>query len=86
MSKFTVHNGKRYRAIISLRWWEQIATNDKIAKLLRDVGFLDVDRHRRRQHARGKGPVAAERHDGGNSAPSQLDPGDRSLTLNRHHF
>ena len=42
MSKFTVHNGKRYRAIISLRWWEQIATNDKIAKLLRDVGFIDV--------------------------------------------
>ena len=42
MSKFTVHQGRRYRAIIMLSWWEQIATNEKIAKMLREVGFTEV--------------------------------------------
>jgi hypothetical protein len=42
MSTFTVHRGKRYRAIISLSWWEQIATNEMIAQKLRDVGFSEV--------------------------------------------
>ena len=42
MSKFTVHQGRRYRAIIMLSWWEQIATNEKIAKMLLEVGFTEV--------------------------------------------
>jgi hypothetical protein len=38
----TVRQGRRYRATISLSWWEQIASNDMIAKQLRDVGFTEV--------------------------------------------
>ena len=25
-----------------LSWWEQIATNEKVAKMLREVGFTEV--------------------------------------------
>jgi len=37
MSMYTVHKGRRYRAAISLRWWEQVATNKMIAQQLREL-------------------------------------------------
>jgi len=37
MSMYTVHKGRRYRAAISLRWWEQVATNKVIAQQLREL-------------------------------------------------
>ncbi len=42
MSKFTVHRGRRNRAIIILCWQEQTATNEKIAKMLREYDFTEV--------------------------------------------
>jgi hypothetical protein len=41
--KFTVRKGKRYRATIALGFLEQMASNDTIAGMFRDVGFEDVD-------------------------------------------
>ena len=40
--KFTVHQGKRYKAVISLGFFEQMASNDMIAEKLQEVGFADV--------------------------------------------
>jgi hypothetical protein len=40
--QFTVLKGRRYRAIISLGFFEQIASNDTIAGMLTDAGFADV--------------------------------------------
>jgi hypothetical protein len=42
MSTYTVHQGRHYRATISLNWAEQFATNDMIAQRLRDAGFTEV--------------------------------------------
>lgn len=42
MPTFTVHQGRRYRATISLNWLEQLASNETVAQKLRDVGFSDV--------------------------------------------
>ncbi|HJU31757.1 MAG TPA: hypothetical protein VJ740_09885 [Hyphomicrobiaceae bacterium] len=42
MTSFTVRNGRRYRATISLGWLERLAGNDVIAAKLRDAGFRDV--------------------------------------------
>jgi hypothetical protein len=42
MSLFTVHQGKRYRATLSLNWVERLASNEMVAKKLRDVGFAEV--------------------------------------------
>jgi hypothetical protein len=42
MPFFTVRQGRRYRATIALNWWEQLASNDMIAKQLIDAGFTDV--------------------------------------------
>ena len=42
MSFYTVHKGKHYKAMISLNWWEQVASNDMIAAKLSDAGFTDV--------------------------------------------
>jgi len=42
MPLFTVRQGRRYQATISLSWWEQLASNDMIAKQLIDAGFTDV--------------------------------------------
>lgn len=39
---FTVIQGKRYRASIALGFFEQIASNETIAGMLRDVGFSEV--------------------------------------------
>ena len=40
--QFTVRQGRRYRATVTLGWFEQFASNDMIAGKLRDVGFADV--------------------------------------------
>lgn len=40
--QFTVLKGKRYRAVITLGFFEQIASNDTIAGMLADAGFADV--------------------------------------------
>ena len=40
--KFTVHSGKRYKATISLSFFEQMASNDMIAGKLEEAGFADV--------------------------------------------
>ena len=42
MAAFTVHQGKRYRATISLGMLERFASNDIIAGRLRTAGFTDV--------------------------------------------
>ena len=43
MAAFTVRQGKRYRATISLGWLERWAGNDTIAEKLRAAGFSDVN-------------------------------------------
>ena len=42
MAGFTVHQGKRYRATISLGMLERFASNNIIAGRLRTAGFTDV--------------------------------------------
>jgi hypothetical protein len=42
MAVFTVRQGKRYRATISLGWLERWASNDTIAGKLRDAGFTEI--------------------------------------------
>jgi hypothetical protein len=42
VSTFTVRQGKRYRATISLNILEQFADNEMIAGELRSAGFTDV--------------------------------------------
>lgn len=42
MATFTVRQGKRYRATITLGWLERWAGNDTIAGKLRDAGFAEV--------------------------------------------
>lgn len=42
MSKFTVRQGKAYRATISLGLVERVASNQLIASRLVDAGFSDV--------------------------------------------
>ena len=43
MSTFTVRQGKRYRATISLGMLQSFADNDLIAGKLIEAGFADVD-------------------------------------------
>jgi hypothetical protein len=42
MTTFTVRQGRKYRATISLGLLERFASNDLIAGKLRDVGFSEV--------------------------------------------
>ena len=42
MATFTVHQGKRYRARISLGWIERFASYETIADRLRVAGFADI--------------------------------------------
>jgi hypothetical protein len=42
MATFTVQQGKRYRATISLGWLERLASNAAVAEKLRAAGFSDV--------------------------------------------
>lgn len=42
MAAYTVKQGKRYRATISLGLLERFASNDTIAGKLREAGFTDV--------------------------------------------
>jgi hypothetical protein len=42
MTEFTVRQGRRYRATISLGMLERLAGNDLIADKLRSAGFTDV--------------------------------------------
>ena len=42
MAAFTVHQGKRYRATISLGMLERFASNDIISGRLRTAGFTDI--------------------------------------------
>jgi hypothetical protein len=42
MATFTVCEGKRYRATITLGWLERWASNEMIADKLREAGFTDV--------------------------------------------
>jgi len=42
MATFTVRQGRRYRATITLGWLERWAGNETIAGKLRDVGFAEV--------------------------------------------
>ena len=42
MATFTVRQGKRYRATVSLSGIERWASNDMIATRLRDAGFSEV--------------------------------------------
>ena len=41
-TEFTVHQGKRYRAILALKAIEQLADNSLIAQKFRDLGFSRV--------------------------------------------
>jgi hypothetical protein len=42
MPTFTVHQGKRYHATITLGFLERFASNDTIADKLREAGFTEV--------------------------------------------
>jgi hypothetical protein len=42
MATFTVQQGKRYRATISLGMIERLATNEMIADKMRSAGFNEV--------------------------------------------
>jgi hypothetical protein len=42
MPMFTVHQGKRYQATVSLNWVERLASNQLVAQKFRDLGFSDV--------------------------------------------
>ena len=42
MATFTVRQGRRYRATITLGWLERLAGNETIAGKLRDAGFAEV--------------------------------------------
>ncbi len=42
MAVFTVRQGRRYRATITLGWLERWASNDEIAEKLRAAGFSNV--------------------------------------------
>jgi hypothetical protein len=42
MPTFTVHQGKRYRAIITLGWLESWVGNSTIASKLEEAGFAEV--------------------------------------------
>ena len=42
MAMFTVRQGRRYRATITLGWLERWASNDEIAEKLRAAGFSNV--------------------------------------------
>ena len=42
MAEFTVQQGKRYRAEISLRFFERVVSNETIESRLREAGFADV--------------------------------------------
>jgi hypothetical protein len=42
VAAFTVHQGKRYRASISLGMLESFASNDTIAERLQTAGFIDI--------------------------------------------
>ncbi len=39
---FTVHHGRRYRAVLTLGWLEQFATNRMVAEGFMHAGFADV--------------------------------------------
>jgi hypothetical protein len=41
-AEFTVHQGKRYRAVLSLKSVEQLADNALIARKFRELGFSSV--------------------------------------------
>ena len=43
MATFTVRQGKRYRATISLGLLERMASNDMVAEKLREAGFAEVN-------------------------------------------
>ncbi len=42
MPRFTVRQGKRYRATIKLGFVQALASNDMVADKFREVGFTDV--------------------------------------------
>ena len=42
MATYTVRQGKRYRAILALGFLERLASNEMIAKKLREAGFTEV--------------------------------------------
>jgi hypothetical protein len=42
MADFTVQHGRRYRAELSLGFFERIVSNEAIASRLREAGFSDV--------------------------------------------
>jgi hypothetical protein len=42
MATFTVRQGKRYRATITLGWLERWSGNDAIAEKLREAGFSEI--------------------------------------------
>ena len=43
MASYTVHKGRRYRATITLGFFQRLASNDTVAGKFREVGFTEVD-------------------------------------------
>ncbi len=43
MPVFTVHQGKRYRATITLGFFQSLASNEMVAGKFEDVGFTEVE-------------------------------------------
>lgn len=42
MAIYTVRKGQRYRATISLGWFQSVASNETVADKFREVGFEEV--------------------------------------------
>jgi len=42
MARFTVHQGKRYRATIQLSFVQSLASNEMVADKFREVGFTEI--------------------------------------------
>ncbi len=80
MPVFTVHQGRRYRATITLGLFQSLASNETVAGKVREVGFTEVEVSGSGRNRLGKGlwPHA----DASAEVPSgnHLRQGDRGLS------
>ena len=60
MAIYTVYQGKRYRATITLAFFQRLASNDTVADKFREVGFTDVEVSGSGRNRLGKGLWQAE--------------------------
>ena len=73
MPMYTVRQRRRYRATISISWFEQVASNEMIVQKLRDVGFSEVS-------VTGRRPYPGNRRSPSPDATAEIPLKDRGLT------